>query len=51
MNNSDLIGILAKAVEVPVAKAQDIVDAIFDTMAEAIVSGDRTRYAGSVPLP
>jgi integration host factor subunit beta len=46
MNKSDLIGVLARQVELPLPKVQEIVNTVFHTMAEALASGDRIEIRG-----
>ena len=46
MNKSDLISLLAEDLDLPLLKAQDIANKVFDTMAEALVSDDRIEIRG-----
>jgi integration host factor subunit beta len=46
MNKSDLTKFLAKDLDLPWRKSEEIVDTIFDTMAESLLSGDRIEIRG-----
>jgi integration host factor subunit beta len=46
MNKSDLVKSLTKELDLPLRKSEDIVDTVFDTMAEALLSGDRIEIRG-----
>jgi len=46
MNKSDIIQLLSQEVEVPLRKAEEIVDKVFETMFEAVSSGDRIEIRG-----
>lgn len=46
MNKSDLITALAKEADLPVRKSEEIVNLVFDTMAQALVDGDRIEIRG-----
>lgn len=46
MNKSDLANILSKELEIPVRKAEDIVDMFFDTMFKALARGERIEIRG-----
>jgi integration host factor subunit beta len=46
MNKSDLINIVAAQAEINPTAAQQIVDLVFDSMAEALVIGDRIEIRG-----
>ena len=46
MNKSDLIAALAKESDLPLRKAEEIVNLIFDTMSAALLSGDRIEIRG-----
>ena len=46
MNKSDLIELLSREFEVPMRKADDIVDKFFQTMSEALLSLDRIEIRG-----
>jgi len=46
MNKSDLLESLSKEVNLPVRKAQEVVDMVFDTMANALIAGDRIEVRG-----
>lgn len=46
MNKSDLIKALSKGMDLPIQKADEIVDMVFDTMSRSLVSGDRIEIRG-----
>ncbi|MFC1834637.1 HU family DNA-binding protein [Thermodesulfobacteriota bacterium] len=46
MNKSDLVKALAKEMDLPMRKAEEIVDMVFKTMTVALVSGDRIEIRG-----
>ncbi len=46
MNNSDLVKSLAKETNLPMRKAEEIVDMVFNTMGTALVDGDRIEVRG-----
>jgi len=46
MNKSDLVELLSREFEVPMRKADDIVDKFFETMSEALSSGGRIEIRG-----
>jgi integration host factor subunit beta len=46
MNKSDIIQLLSQEVEVPVRKAEEIVDKLFETMFAALSAGDRIEIRG-----
>jgi integration host factor subunit beta len=46
MNKSDLVKSLAKETNLPMRKAEEIVDMVFNTMATALVDGDRIEVRG-----
>lgn len=46
MNKSDLIVTVAKEAELPLRKAEEIVNLVFDTMSKALVDGDRIEIRG-----
>ena len=46
MNKSDLIKALSKSMDLPIQKAAEIVNMVFDTMSESLVSGDRIEIRG-----
>ncbi|MCX5860699.1 MAG: HU family DNA-binding protein [Desulfomonile sp.] len=46
MNKSDLIVAVAKEAELPLRKAEEIVNLVFDTMSKALVDGDRIEIRG-----
>jgi integration host factor subunit beta len=46
MNKSDLVKALAKEMNLPMRKAEEIVDMVFNTMAAALVAGDRIEVRG-----
>lgn len=46
MNKSDLVKSLAKEMDLPMRKAEEIVDMVFKTMTDALVAGDRIEIRG-----
>ncbi|MBI4965518.1 MAG: integration host factor subunit beta [Desulfomonile tiedjei] len=46
MNKSDLIVALAKDADLPLRKSEEIVNLVFDTMSDALISGDRIEIRG-----
>ena len=46
MNKSDLIKALRRELDLPIRKAEEIVDMVFDTMSRSLVSGDRIEIRG-----
>ena len=46
MNKSDLIKALSREMDLPIRKAEEIVDMVFDTMSKSLVSGDRIEIRG-----
>jgi integration host factor subunit beta len=46
MNKSDLIVALAKEADLPLRKSEEIVNLVFDTMADALIGGDRIEIRG-----
>jgi integration host factor subunit beta len=46
MNKSGLIAVLAKEVNLPLRKSEEIVNLVFTTMAKALESGDRIEIRG-----
>ncbi len=46
MNKSDLIVGLAKEADLPLRKAEEIVNLAFETMSRALVNGDRIEVRG-----
>jgi len=46
MNKSDLIVALAKEADLPLRKAEEIVNLIFETMSKALINGDRIEIRG-----
>jgi len=46
MNKSDLVKSLAKETDLPMRKAEEIVDTVFNTMADALMAGDRIEVRG-----
>ena len=41
MNKSDLVKVFSKEMDLPIRKAEEIVDKVFDTMSSALIAGDR----------
>ena len=46
MNKSDLIKALSREMDLPIQKAEEIVEMVFDTMSKSLVSGDRIEIRG-----
>lgn len=46
MNKSDLVKLLAKEMDLPIRKAEEIVDTVFKTMSDALEAGDRIEVRG-----
>ena len=46
MNKSDIIQLLSKDIDLPVQKTDEIVDKVFETMSNALLSGDRIEIRG-----
>ena len=46
MNKSDLVKSLAMEMDLPMRKAEEIVDMVFKTMTDALVGGDRIEIRG-----
>ena len=46
MNKSELTKALTKEHDIPLRKAEEIVDKVFDTMAKALIAGDRIEIRG-----
>jgi integration host factor subunit beta len=46
MNKSDLIEALSKQANLPLRKAEEIVNLIFDTMSKALIEGNRIEIRG-----
>lgn len=46
MNKSDLTKALSKEMDLPIRKAEEIVDKVFDTMTKSLVAGDRIEVRG-----
>ncbi len=46
MNKSDLVKALAKEMDLPMRKAEEIVDMVFRTMTAALVAGNRIEIRG-----
>ena len=46
MNKSDLVKALQKDLDLPIRKAEDIVDTMFDQMSRTLVNGDRIEIRG-----
>lgn len=46
MNKSDLIVALAKEADLPLRKAEEIVNLVFETMSKALIDGDRIEIRG-----
>ena len=46
MNKSDLVKALAKEMDLPMRRAEEIVDMIFETMTTALVQGHRIEIRG-----
>jgi len=46
MNKSELIVSFSKETNLPVRKAQEVVDMVFDTMSTSLIAGDRIEVRG-----
>ena len=46
MNKSDLISVLCAEGDLPIRKAEEIVNVLFDSMSKALISGDRIEIRG-----
>jgi integration host factor subunit beta len=46
LNKGDLIKVLAKELELPIRKSEEIVDMVFETMSKALLSGERIEIRG-----
>ncbi len=46
MNKSDLTKVLSREMDLPIRKAEKIVDKVFDTMSKSLVLGDRIEIRG-----
>ena len=46
MNKSDLTKALSREMDLPIQKADEIVDMVFDTMSKSLVEGDRIEIRG-----
>ena len=46
MNKLDIIQFLSKDINIPIRKADEIVDKFFETMSDALLSGDRIEIRG-----
>jgi integration host factor subunit beta len=46
MNKSDLVTALVKDMDIPIRKAEEIVDTLFGTMSRSLASGDRIEIRG-----
>jgi integration host factor subunit beta len=46
MNKSDLVKALAKQMDLPIRKAEEIVDMVFKTMTAAMIAGNRIEIRG-----
>src|SRR5271157_4679739 len=46
MNKSGLIKALSRGMDLPIQKANEIVDTVFDIMSKSLVSGDRIEIRG-----
>ena len=46
MNKSDLSKNLSKKMDLPIRKAEEVVDMVFDTMSNALIAGDRIEVRG-----
>ena len=46
MNKSDITNALSEEYDLPVRKAEEIVDVLFETMAQALIAGDRIEIRG-----
>ncbi len=46
MNKSDLTKALSREMDLPIRKAEEIIDTAFNTMSQSLVSGDRIEIRG-----
>jgi len=46
MNKSELIVAFSRETNLPVRKAQEVLDMVFDTMSRALIAGDRIEVRG-----
>ena len=46
MNKLDIIQLLSKDIDIPLRKADEIVNKVFETMSDALLSGDRIEIRG-----
>lgn len=46
MNKLDLTKALSREIDLPIRKAQEVVDMMFDTMSDALTAGDRIEVRG-----
>ena len=46
MNKMDIVQLLSKDIDLPVRKTDEIVDKFFETMSNALLSGDRIEIRG-----
>jgi len=46
MNKLDIIHLMSKDIDIPLRKADEIVDKVFETMSNALLSGDRIEIRG-----
>ena len=46
MNKSDLIKALSREMDLPIRKAKEVVDMVFDTMSRSLIAGDRIEIRG-----
>jgi integration host factor subunit beta len=46
MNKSDLTKVLSKKMDLPIRKAQEVVDMVFDTISNALIAGHRIEVRG-----
>jgi len=46
MNKLDIIHLMSKDIDIPLRKADEIVDKVFETMSDALLSGDRIEIRG-----
>ena len=46
MNKMDVVKFLSKDINIPIRKTDEIVDKVFETMSDALLSGDRIEIRG-----
>jgi len=46
MNKLDIIHLMSKDIDIPLRKADEIVNKVFETMSDALLSGDRIEIRG-----